>query len=49
MDEWKAVEKEFLDKVTMKNEHIMNASFYLQLAIPNILICCKMYTPGVNF
>ena len=29
MDEWKAVEKEFLDKVVMKNEHILSASFYL--------------------
>jgi len=29
MDEWKIVEKEFLDKVTMKNEHIMSSSFYL--------------------
>ena len=29
IDKWKAVEKEFLDKVTMKNEHIIGASFYL--------------------
>ena len=29
MDEWKAVEKEFLDKVTKKNELILGASFYL--------------------
>lgn len=29
MDTWKAVEKEYLDKVTMKNEHIMSASVYL--------------------
>lgn len=29
LDEWKAVEKEFLDKVTMKNEHIIGSSFYL--------------------
>ncbi len=31
MDEWKAIEKEFLDKVTMKNEFIMGASVYLHL------------------
>ncbi|MCK7589111.1 hypothetical protein M0G43_00845 [Subsaxibacter sp. CAU 1640] len=35
MDEWKAVEKEFLDKVTMKNEHIMSASFYLHNMTPD--------------
>lgn len=29
MKDWKAVEKEYLDKVTMKNEHIMAAGFYL--------------------
>lgn len=29
MKEWIAVEKEYLDKVTMKNEHIMTAAFYL--------------------
>lgn len=29
MDEWKAVEKEYLEKVTMKNELIMGASFYM--------------------
>lgn len=29
MDTWKAVEKEYLDKVTMNNEHIMSASVYL--------------------
>jgi len=29
LDQWKAVEKEYLDKVTMKNEHIIGASFYL--------------------
>ena len=28
LDTWKAVEKEFLDNVTMKNEHILFASFY---------------------
>ena len=31
MDEWKAVEKEYLDKVTMKNEFIIGASFFLHL------------------
>lgn len=29
MDEWKAVEKEYLDKVTMKNDHVMGSSYYL--------------------
>lgn len=29
MDAWKAVEKEYLDKVTKKNEHIVAAGFYL--------------------
>jgi hypothetical protein len=29
MAEWEAIEKEFLDKVTMKNELIMSASVYL--------------------
>lgn len=29
MDEWEAVEKEYLEKVTMKNEFIMSASIYL--------------------
>ena len=29
MDTWKAVEKEYVDNVTAKNEHIMAASFYL--------------------
>jgi hypothetical protein len=29
MDTWKAVEKEYLDNVTVKNEHILAASFYL--------------------
>lgn len=28
-DEWKAVEKEYLDKVVMKNEHISGASFFM--------------------
>ena len=29
MDTWKAVEKEYMDNVTAKNEHIMTASYYL--------------------
>jgi len=29
LDEWKAVEKEYLDKVVMKNELIAGASFYM--------------------
>ncbi|MFI1745223.1 hypothetical protein [Thalassobellus sediminis] len=29
MDTWKSVEKEYLDKVTKNNEHIMASSFYL--------------------
>lgn len=29
MEEWKAVEKEYLDKVTMNNEHVLGASFHL--------------------
>lgn len=28
MKEWIATEKEYMDKVTMKNEYVMNASFY---------------------
>ncbi len=35
MDEWKAVEKEYLDKVTMKNEHVASASFYLHRMTPD--------------
>ncbi len=31
METWKSIEKEFLDKVTMKNEFIMGASTYLHL------------------
>ncbi|MDO5968568.1 hypothetical protein Q4Q35_02000 [Flavivirga aquimarina] len=31
MDTWKAIEKEFLDKVTMKNEFIMGTSVYMHL------------------
>ena len=29
MDEWKAAEKEYLEKVTMKNEYVLGASTYL--------------------
>lgn len=29
MDQWKAVEKEYMDKVTKKNEHVLSAGFYL--------------------
>ncbi len=29
MDEWKAVEKEYMDKVTSKNEHIRSNAFYM--------------------
>ncbi|MFT4669968.1 MAG: hypothetical protein ACI9M9_001713 [Flavobacteriaceae bacterium] len=29
LDEWEAVEKEYLDKVTMKNEYIMGSSVYM--------------------
>ncbi|WP_299398958.1 hypothetical protein [uncultured Gelidibacter sp.] len=35
MEDWKAVEKEFLDKITMKNEHIAAASFYLHRMTPD--------------
>ncbi|WMI68575.1 hypothetical protein [Mangrovimonas sp. YM274] len=35
MDEWKAVEKEFLDKVTSKNEHVVSAGFYLHRMTPD--------------
>jgi hypothetical protein len=35
MDTWKAVEKEYMDKVTMKNEHIMLASYYLHHTSPD--------------
>ncbi|ULC60103.1 hypothetical protein MBM09_03740 [Flaviramulus sp. BrNp1-15] len=35
MDEWKAIEKEFLDKVTKNNEHIMAAGFYLHNMTPD--------------
>ena len=29
MSDWKATEKEFMDKVTKKNEHVMSARYYL--------------------
>lgn len=35
MDEWKAVEKEYLDKITMKNEHVSGASYYLHRMTPD--------------
>jgi hypothetical protein len=35
MDTWKAVEKEYLEKVIMKNEHIMGASVYLHHTTPD--------------
>ena len=34
MDTWKALEKEYLDKVTMKNEHLMGASIFLHKLTP---------------
>jgi len=35
MAEWIAVEKEFSDKVTKKNEHVINAGFYLHRYTPS--------------
>jgi hypothetical protein len=35
MDTWKAVEKEFLDKVAMKNEYLMASSVYLHHTTPD--------------
>lgn len=35
MDTWKAVEKEFLDKVVMKNEHLLGSSIYLHHTTPD--------------
>ncbi len=35
MDSWKALEKEYLDKVIGKNEHILSASFYTHLFTPD--------------
>jgi len=31
MDEWKAVEKEYHEKVTAKNEYIMNSGYYMHM------------------
>lgn len=35
MDQWKAVEKEYLEKVTKKNEYILGASVYLHEFTPD--------------
>jgi len=35
MDEWKAVEREFFAKVTSKNEHIIQASYYAHHTSPD--------------
>jgi hypothetical protein len=35
MDDWKAVEKEYLQKVVAKNEHITSASYYTHLFSPD--------------
>ena len=35
MDTWKSVEKEYLDKVTKKNEYIMGSSMYLHQMTPD--------------
>ncbi|MFG6687263.1 hypothetical protein ACGK9U_11810 [Mariniflexile sp. HNIBRBA6329] len=35
MSEWKAAEKEYLEKVTMKNQYIMGASVYLHNMTPD--------------
>lgn len=35
MDDWKAGEKEYMDKVTKKNEHIKSARYYTHLMTPN--------------
>ena len=35
MDEWKAVEKEYLDKITMKNDNVMGANFFLHKMTPD--------------
>lgn len=35
MDEWKAGEKEYMEKVTSKNEHVMGAWYYTHLLTPN--------------
>lgn len=33
--DWKAVEKEYMDKVTMKNDYVMNAGYYTHLYTAN--------------
>ena len=35
MDEWKAGEKEYMDKVTSKNEYIMWGGYFTHLMTPN--------------
>lgn len=35
MDEWKAIEKEYLEKVTKKNEYIVGAGYYTHLMTEN--------------
>ena len=35
MKDWIATEKEYMDKVTKKNEHLMNASFYMHRYTPD--------------
>ncbi len=35
MEEWIAVEKEFLDKVTMKNEYVVGSGFYMHRYTPD--------------
>lgn len=35
MAEWKAAEKEYMEKVTKKNEHIMGSSYHTHLLTPN--------------
>jgi hypothetical protein len=35
MDTWKAVEKEYMEKVTKKNEHLMGASIFLHKLTPD--------------
>ena len=34
-EEWKAIEKEYMDKVTSKNEHVMGAGYYTHLLTEN--------------
>ncbi|WP_189361220.1 hypothetical protein [Algibacter mikhailovii] len=45
MDTWKSVEKEYLDKVTAKNEHVAASSFYLHQLSPDNreLISVRVY------